>query len=164
MILLYTALIFCLVLIKFLFDRRVARLEKKFIQTADAADHLMAEAILKDSARAEPVIIAGVAVAKKTQVKEVRPDAAQLAKRQFLLGQLVQKRDRLEEKHHKWERRSDRINAVITRIRAWKGRKVPYTFGVLDVTSAMYVVDRYGLGEYFNPERLMELVNACLTN
>jgi hypothetical protein len=164
MILLYTALIFCLVLTKFLLDRRVARLEKKFIQTSDAADTLLAEAILKDHARAEPVIIAGVAVTKKTQVKEVKPDAAQLAKRQYLLGQLVQKRDRLEDKHLKWERRADRITALLARVRACKGRKVPYTFGVLDVASTMYLVDRFGLGEYLNFDRLAELVNTCLTN
>jgi len=162
MILLYTLLLFVLVAAKFLINRRVAQLEKKYIRTADEADHLLAEGLPRDGVRFEPLTVAGVAVQKKTAVKEARPDPAQSAKRQFQLGLLVQKRDRLEEQHLTWERRSDRINALVERVRAWKGRKLPYTLGVLDVSTVMYLIDRFGLGEYLNVERLLELVNACL--
>jgi len=162
MILLYTLLLFLLVAARFFVNRRVARLEKKYIRAADEADHLLADALVKDG-RAEPLAIAGVPVQKKTMVKEVRPDAAQVAKRQYLLGLVVQKRDRLEDGHLAWERRADTLNAWVERVRAWKGRKLPYTLGVLDVSSVMYLIDRYGLGEYLNFERVLELVNACLT-
>ncbi len=164
MILLYAALILCLVAAQFFINRRVARLEKKFIRTADEADRLVAETAPQNGARNEPILIAGVPAAKKTQVqvREVKTDPAQLAKRQYLLGVVVQKRDRLEEKHQAWERRQDRLNGVIARVRAWKGRKLPYTFGVLDVASVMYVIDRYGLHEYLSADRLMELVNQVI--
>jgi hypothetical protein len=151
---------FVLVAARFVVNRRVAQLEKKYIRAADAADHLLAETIAKDGGRVEqPLTIAGVPVQKRTMVKEVRPDAAQMAKRHYLLGLVVQKRDRLEEKHLAWERRADKLNALVERVRAWKGRKLPYTLGVLDVSTLMYLIDRYGLGEYLNYERLLELAN-----
>lgn len=163
MIVLYSLLMFVLVAAKFLVGRRVARLEKRFIHTADQADHLLTESLLKGSEKPEPLVIAGVTVQKKTALKEVKTDPAQAAKRQYQLGLLVQKRDRLEEKHLAWERRYEKLNAVIERIRAWKGRKVPYTFGVLDVSAVMYAIDRYGLSDYLNVERVTELVNTYIT-
>jgi hypothetical protein len=162
MIVLYTLLMFVLMAARFVVGRRVARLEKKFIQTSDQADHLLADSLPREGVKMEPLVIAGVTVQKKTAVKDVKPDAAQVAKRQLQLGLLVQKRDRLEDKHLAWERRYDGLNAVIQRVRSWKGRKLPYTLGVLDVSTAMYLVDRYGLAEYVNPERVMEVVNTYI--
>ena len=163
MIVVYTALMFLLMAARFVVGRRVVRLEKKFIQVSDQADTLLADSILKDGSKCEPVTIAGVPVQKKAAVKEVKPDPAQSAKRQYQLGLLVQKRDRLEEKHLAWDRRYDGLNGLIQRVRAWKGRKLPYTLGVLDVSTALYLVDRYSFGEYVNQERVMEVVNTWIT-
>ena len=44
----------------------------------------------------------------------------------------------------------DITNALIkavTALRQWKGRKLPYTLGALDVWLAMYLIDRYGIGQ-----------------
>jgi len=162
MILFYTALILCFVAARFVINRRVSRLEKKFIRTADEADRLLAESTAREG-KPELLSIAGVPVHKKTQLKgELRPDPAQAAKRQYLLGILVQKRDRLEEKHQAWERRKDRLNAGLARIRSWKGRKVPYLLGVTDVSAAVYAIDYYGLREYISADRLMEIVNQVM--
>ncbi len=163
MILLYTSLLLFLVAAKFLIDRRVGRLERKYSQTAKATDGLLVE----PAAKAEPLTIAGipVQVAKRTQLREALPtkaDLAESAKRQLQLGLLVQKRDRLEAKHDAWTARSERLGRWVARVRSWKGRKLPYTMGVLDVSSAMVVVDRFGLGHYVSVERLTELFSRAI--
>ena len=60
-------------------------------------------------------------------------DPCQNAKRSFLLGQLVARRDRVEAKHFAWQRWAERFNRWLTAVRGWKGVKLPYTMGALDV-------------------------------
>lgn len=62
-----------------------------------------------------------------------RTDPCQSAKRQFLIGLLVQKRDRLDEKHAAWEAFAERLGTIVTTLRNWKGKKLPYPLGVVDV-------------------------------
>jgi len=169
MILLYSTLLIFLVTAKFLIDRRAARLEKKHSQTASAADALIVPSAPKETPRAEPLTIAGipVAVAKRTQVRSdpgpSKADLEDTAKRQLQLGLLVQKRDRLEEKHLAWAARSESVGRAVARVRAWKGKKLPYTMGVADVSTAMYLVDHYGVNQYVNFQQLTELVSRYIT-
>jgi hypothetical protein len=146
MILLYTLLLIVLGTISFLLGRRVAGLEKKFIRTADAVE---------DLTRGNLPFRQGNSSTKL--------DTAESAKRQFVLGQLVQKRDALEVKCHAWQARADRFGKVVAALRDWKGRKLPYTMGALDVSGAMYAIDYFGVGHYINFERLMQLATTLVS-
>jgi hypothetical protein len=147
MILLYTFMLIFLGIISFLINRRVASLEKKYTRTAAEADKL----VLKQT------------MLRQGNSGNAKLDAAENAKRQFLLGQLVQKRDRLEDKHASWLAFADKFTGMVTRLRDWKGRKLPYTMGVLDVSGALYLIDYFGVGQYINFQNMMQMVTSLMT-
>ena len=160
MIVLYTLLIVTLVTARFLVGRRVARLEKKYLQTVNEADSLVAETLLKESSKPEALTIAGVPVQRKTLVKDGKIDPAQTAKRQYLLGVLVEKKDRLEEKHHRWALRVERVSQWVRNLRNWKGRLVPYALGAVDILTTMCTLDYVSHGDFVVLRHLVDLVTA----
>src|SRR5262249_43354871 len=85
------------------------------------------------------------------------------AKRQYELGLLVQRRDRLEGKHQGWKALADRLGRWKAAVQDWKGKKLPYTLGVVDVTLVMLLIDRLGLAEYVSPEALYEQVRSLIS-
>src|SRR5437879_6346501 len=97
-------------------------------------------------------------IAKRAQLVALEPaykasnrlDPCQLAKRHFQLGQLVNQRDRVETKYHAWQSLADRFQAATARVKGWKGKKLPYTFGVVDVSCLMYAIDYAGLSRHVN--------------
>jgi hypothetical protein len=141
MILLYTALLLLLGVAGFLLRRRVASLERKYSRAAAEADRFLRGPIPKEG-------------------NSGRPDPYQHAKRQYLLGVLVQKRDRLESKHDAWLAVAERFGKATQRLRGWRGKKLPYTFGVLDVSFVLYVIDYLGVGEYVSARHLVEVVTT----
>jgi hypothetical protein len=143
MIFLYSSLLILLAAIKWLMDRRVARLEKKYIKTARAADKLLREPLLKGGT-------------------SIRPDPCLTAKRQLQLGLVVEKRDRLEARYSGWQHTADRFGATLAALRAWKGKKLPYTLGALDVSFLLYMIDYLGAAEYANIGNLVRMVVAYL--
>ena len=147
MILIYTLMLIFLGILGWLINRRVAALEKKYTRTANDAEKL----VLKQT------------MLRQGNSGNVKIDAAENAKRQFLLGQLVQKRDRLEDKHASWLAFADKFNGFVNRLREWKGRKLPYTMGVLDVSGALYLIDYFGVGQYINFQNMMQMVTSLMT-
>lgn len=143
MILLYTLLLLALGGVKALIDRRARQLERKYARTAAAADQILREPIFK-------------------QGNTSKPDLCQSAKRYYVLGQLIQKRDRLEIKHEAWQALADRLAASVTRVRDWKGKKLPYTFGALDVSALLYALDALGAGDYVNAKVVLAQIAALL--
>jgi hypothetical protein len=129
MLLLYTFTLFVLCILTWLVERRARRLEKRYFQTAKAAETLARE----------PVYRCG---------NTNRPDLYATAKRQYLLALAVQKRDRLEGKYAGWQGLAQTSRQLVARLRNWKGRKLPYTLGVLDVACALYALDYLGAAEY----------------
>ena len=87
-----------------------------------------------------------------------RPDALLTAKRQYELGRLVQVRDRLEEKHDKWEARAGHYRNLKHRLRNCKGRFLPYVLGVVDVVGAFLVLSVFGI---VNAEQLRGAVQVA---
>jgi hypothetical protein len=83
-------------------------------------------------------------------------DLAADAKQYFHLGQLVQKRDALEEKYSAWQGRADRLAGWVARVRNWRGQKLPYTAGVLDVWMLLILLDYCGAGEYVSGRAAVE--------
>src|SRR5262249_26098150 len=89
-----------------------------------------------------------------------KQDPFQFAKRQYLLGALVQKKDRLEAKHFGWAQRAEKLAQLVSRLRAWKGRRVPCALGVVDVIAAICLVDYLTQGELVSLRQLVGLVSA----
>lgn len=144
MILLYTALLFVLTVAGFLVKRRATGLEKKFIRLAAKADEVLRQPLPRQGNRGEP-----------------EPYAA--AKRQYLLGQLAQKRDRVEARYTAWQTLGERFDKWTARLRQWKGKKLPYTFGVLDVAALLAGLDYLGVAHHVNVHNLYQLAARLFT-
>ena len=139
MIALYSLLLILLVGTHFLLRRRVAALEKKYARVAKEADELLRQPIYREgnSNRLDPFLT---------------------AKRQFQLGQLAARRDRVEARYAAWQDFTDRFGKFLVRVRHWKGRKLPYTFGVLDFAGALALIDYFGAGHYVNARAMLQAV------
>src|SRR5437763_16726388 len=109
MIFLYTSLLLLLGAAKLVVGYRATSLARKHAKAARAADQYLRAPLFKEG-------------------NSSRSDPGQAAKRQVLLGLLVQKRDRLEDKHYAWQVIADKLGRTAHRIRAWRGKKLPYTF------------------------------------
>jgi hypothetical protein len=108
MVFLYTVLLAVLGMLKVIVSRRAAGLEKRYTRVAGEVGKRAHEAGFKPGNGSS------------------REDfAAQSAKRQYELGQLVSKRDRLEAKHFFWQSWADRLTRLVDRVRNWKGKKLP---------------------------------------
>ena len=141
MILMYSALLFVLGVAKFLIGRRVKSLEKKYARVAKEADALVKQSGYKDgnSSRTDPVLT---------------------AKRQYLLGLLAQKRDRVETKYAAWQIFSEKYGRFVGHLQSWKGRKLPYTFGAVDVACVFGAIDYLGFREIVGIRALVTYVSA----
>src|SRR5262245_1052079 len=111
MIFLYTSLLILLGMAHFFVKRRAASLEKKFTRVAKEADTLLRQPVMREGN------------------SNKNADSYQSAKRQYQLGMLAQKRDRVEAKYARWKGRADKFAKVIARLKNWKGKKLPYTLG-----------------------------------
>jgi hypothetical protein len=129
MILIYTAILLILAIMGWLVQRRVTRLEGKFGRVAKQANQIALEPAFTHGTRLDP---------------------CRIAKRQYQLGVLVQKRDRIEGKVHAWQAFADRFKGVTARVKGWKGKKLPYTFGVVDVSCLLYAIDSAGVARHVN--------------
>ena len=143
MILLYTALLFSLGITHWLIQRRAASLGRSYSFYADRVLKLLHGAPAKPG-------------------NGGRYDPCAVAKQQFELGRLVVQRDRAETKHFAWQTWADRFGKAVTALRTWKGQKLPYTLGVLDVWLVLYLIDRFGFGDLVQPRQVIDTVTAWL--
>ncbi len=141
MIFLYTALLLLVGVVYFLVQRRVAALEKKYASVVKEADTLLRQSSYREG-------------------NSNRQDPYQSAKRQYKLALLVDKRDRLEASYLTWHQRAEQLSKLRQRLRAWKGRKLPYTFGAIDVACVLSLIDYLGAGQHVNVRHLMETLMA----
>ena len=144
MIFLYTALLLLVGVVHFLFKRRVLALERKYSGVVKEADDLLRQGNYRYG-------------------NSNRQDPYHTAKRQYKLAMLADKRDRMEASYTTWHRRAERLGKLRHRLRAWKGRKLPYTFGALDVACAMSLIDYFGAGHYLNARHVVETVASLFT-
>jgi hypothetical protein len=144
MVFLYTVLLAFLGLIKVMVARRAASLEKRYTRVAGEVGKRAHEAGLRPG-----------------NGSGSRDDLAALsAKRQYELGLLASKRDRLEAKHFYWQSWADKLTRTVDRVRNWKGKKLPYTLGAMDIWLAMSLVDYFGIGQVISVQRVVETVSA----
>lgn len=143
MIFLYTLLLLLVGALRLVLARRAASLERKYSKVAG-------EVLRRIN---EPAFKLG---------NQSRMDVGVSAKRMLELGVLVQKRDVLESKCLTWRGWTDRLGRLVSALRNWKGKKLPYTLGALDVWLVLYMIDRFGLGDRFGPVQMVETVRAWL--
>ena len=144
MIFLYTSLIFLLAVATFVIRRRVKSLETKYARVAGEADAFLKQPIYKEgnSSKVDPYVS---------------------AKRQYMLGLLAQKRDRVEAKYVAWSHLADRFGRWTSNLQAWKGKKLPYTFGAVDVACVLGVIDFLGFGDYVGVRPLLAVITRWFT-
>jgi hypothetical protein len=144
MIFLYTLAVVLLGAAHFVVKRRAVALEKKFVRVSREADGVLRQQACRPGGL-------------------TRNDPYEFAKRQYQLALLARKRDGVESRYTRWQHRSERLAKLRARLRGWKGRKLPYTFGVLDVTGGLALIDYLGAGRYVNAHGLVEAVTALFT-
>lgn len=140
MILLYTVILIVLGIAHWLIERRAASLSRKYAALVTQVLKLLHGTPRKPGNGGY--------------------DACAVAKQQFELGRLVIQRDRAEAKHYAWQRWADRLGKAASAVRHWKGQKLPYTFGALDVWLVLYLIDRFGLGQIVQPSQVVDAVTA----
>jgi hypothetical protein len=145
MIVLYTTILFVLTVTLFLVKRRVAGLEKKFARVASAAKDVLRQPCYKEG-------------------NNNRTDPYETAKKQYLLGLLAQKRDRVEARYAAWQQFAEKFEACVKNFRAWRGKKLPYACGVLDVAGLLALLDFLGASQYANVRALYQLVMGLFTS
>jgi hypothetical protein len=143
MIFLYTFVLVVLATVKFLFQRRAAFLARRYSRATLDVEKLLQEPLYKEG-------------------NSSRVNQAKAAQRHYLLGHLVQKKERLESKHYFWQNLSDKLGRTLEKVRNWKGKKLPYTLGALDVWLLLCLLDQFGVADYLNPRNLFQLVSSWL--
>jgi hypothetical protein len=144
MILLYTLLLFVLGSIKLVVGRRAARLGRNYSVLVEAVQKRLREL--------------------NTRPGNGKADVCQTARAQYELGLLVQKRDRVEAKHFAWQHWADRLGRWLHAVGAWKGQKLPYTLGAVDVWLVLTLIDHAGVGDFVSARRLFDVVAGLFTS
>lgn len=84
------------------------------------------------------------------------------ARRTYELGRLVQQRDALLARWLKRQKRTEAVTGWLQALRSWKGRKLPYTFGAVDIWILLTLVDQVGLSQVLGPRALLQQVLSLL--
>jgi hypothetical protein len=144
MIVLYLSVLLLLGAIHFLLRRRAVRLERRYARAAGEADELLRQASFREG-------------------NSPRPDPYQSAKRQYRLGQAAEKRDAVEVRYTAWQTRAERCGALIARLRRWRGKVLPYAFGLADAALLLVLVERLAPGTTGPIQALAQSVTALLS-
>jgi hypothetical protein len=144
MILAYALLILLLVVARFVIMRRVASLERKYVRVARSTDELL---------KAQPMRPGNAS----------KPDPYATARQAYLLGQAVERRERIEGRYCAWQKFAERFTNLVSAVRGWKGRKLPYVVGALDVLLVLGALDYLGYREHLSAQAVVEFFNSLVT-
>lgn len=143
MLLLYSIALVALGAARWLWAMAAQRLESRFAKLSTQVNSLAGEISLKPG-------------------NGSRPDPIETARRTFELGKLVQKRDTLEARLLKRISIAEKLGWWMQRLRSFKGTKLPYTMGAVDVWLALTAIDLAGFGQYVNARVLLDYVIAWI--
>jgi hypothetical protein len=144
MLLVYALLILLLVVARYVIVRRVASLERKYVRVARTTDELL---------KAQPVRPGNAS----------KPDPYAAARQAYLLGQAVERRERVESRYCAWQKIAERFTSLVARVRGWKGRKLPYVVGALDVLLVLGTLDYLGYREHLSAQAVVEFVTSLVS-
>jgi len=142
MIVLYTSLTVLLAVMSFVFKRRASALEKRFVRISRQADDLIRQPYRAGNSN--------------------RADACDAARRQYQLALVATRRERVEKQYNRWQSRAERVAKWLSALRRWKGRKLPYTLGALDVMGLMALIDYCGADRYVSVRPLFEAATRLI--
>lgn len=91
-----------------------------------------------------------------------RTDPAVTARQQLELGLLATQRDQIETRYFAWQGWSDKLGHWAERLRNWKGQKLPYTMGVVDVWLLLTLIDHLGVSDIIGTKRLVAMVTQLI--
>ncbi len=141
MILVYVLLLLLLVVARFFVARRAAAQERKYMRLARATDELCKAQAQRPG-------------------NNSKPDPYAAARAAYLLGQAVERRERLEARYCAWQKTAERLNGLIAAVRNWRGRRLPYVVGALDVLFVLGALDYLGYGQQINARAVVQLVRS----
>jgi hypothetical protein len=127
MIVLYLALLLLLVALHLFVRWRAWSLERRFVRVAADADKLVKQSSYRGG-------------------NSNRPDACSAARQQYELALLTLKRDRIESRYTWWQGLAERLANWRKGLMAYRGKLVPYVFGVADVAAIVVALQKLGLG------------------
>jgi hypothetical protein len=140
MILVYVLLLLLLVVARFFVARRAAALERKYMRIARATDELCK--------------------AQTQRPGNNKPDPYAAARAAYLLGQAVERRERLEARYCAWQKTAERLNSLIAAVRNWRGRRLLYVVGALDVLFVLGALDYLGYGQQISARTVVQFVRS----
>ena len=144
MILVYALLILLLVVARYVIVRRVASLERKYVRVARSTDELL-------KAQAPRPGNSG------------KPDPYAAARQAYRLGQAVERRERVEARYCAWQKFAERFGARVAQVHGWKGRKLPYLVGALDVLLILGTLDYLGYRERLSAQAVVDFVTSLVS-
>ena len=144
MILVYALLLLLLVVARYVIVRRVAALEKKYVRTARATDELF---------RAQPARPGNAS----------KPDPYSTARQAYQLGQAVERARARRGPLLRLAEAAERFGALVTAVRAWKGRKLPYVVGALDVLFVLGALDYLGYRDRLSAHAVVEFLSSLVS-
>jgi hypothetical protein len=144
MILFYVLLLLLLVVARYILVRRVAALEKKYVKIARTTDELL---------KGQPLRPGNAS----------KPDPYAAARQAYLLGQAVERRERIESRYCAAQKLSGRFTALLAAVRGWKGRKLPYVVGGLDVLLLLGVLDYLGYRDHLSAQAVVEFFSSLVS-
>ena len=109
------------------------------------------------------------AVQKRLRESQIKPgnaskiDPCQSAKLQYELGLLVAKRDRVEAKHFVWQHRAEALARWVNTLSNWKGKKLPYTLGAVDLWLLLSAIDAIGFADFVSARVVFDYAVSLLT-
>jgi len=109
------------------------------------------------------------AVQKRLRESQIKPgnaskiDPCQSAKLQYELGLLVAKRDRVEAKHFVWQHRAEALARWVNTLSNWKGKKLPYTLGAIDLWLLLSAIDAIGFADFVSARVVFDYAVSLLT-
>ena len=144
MILVYALLLLLLVVARYVIGRRVASLERKYIKVARTTDELF---------RAQP----------PRPGNGSKPDPYAAARQAYLLGRAVERRERVEARYCAWQKFAERFGARVAQVHGWKGRKLPYLVGALDVLLVLGTLDYLGYREQLSAQAVVDFLTSLVS-
>jgi hypothetical protein len=144
MILVYALLLLLLVVARYVVMRRVAALEKKYVRVARTTDELL---------KAQPA----------RPGNGSKPDPYAAARQAYLLGQAVERHERVEARYCAWQKTGERVGALVGALRGWQGRKLPYLVGALDVLLVLGTLDYLGYRDHMSAHAVVEFLGSFVT-
>lgn len=127
MIVLYLLLLALLAALQLLLRWRASALERCYIQVSAEADALLKQSSTRGG-------------------NTNKPDPYQAARQQYELALVTVRRDGVERAYGWWQGAAERVGYWLSGLASYKGKVLPYLFGIVDVSAVVLTLAWLGVG------------------